>query len=578
MDPHAHRSPAPRRSLAALWLLLASGCGGDGAPAQPGGTGTARTACEDLAAVVVPPAAIGMPTSGAAVVSAVAVPAGGLGAEAVAAHCLVTARVRPIDPLAPDLHLQIALPGAWNGKAVMLGGAGLNGAIPAVTGNILNAAPVGATPLARGYAVFASDGGHQSANPGADGAAFTNDEVLGNWLGDALKKTRDVSQRLIRDHYGRAPERSYFLGSSTGGREALTAIARWPDDWDGAVALYPARAVVPLAIGVLDMARSLAAPGAYPSPAQRALLHRAAMEACDKLDGAADGVVSHVRACRQVFDPATAVAGGRPLRCPGGQEGGDTCLSDAQLQALARIQGAVPLPFAPPGGAPAFPGFNVLFADNGSRTDSASGLFAASLGLGSAAPSFPIDVRRGAATSAVLADQFFRHAVLRDATANVLLLDGPALSTHADRLTTLSALDVTAAPSQIDLAAFARRGGKLLLAHGTEDMLIPPRATEDYYLALRARMGSEAVDRFVRYYEVPGFGHAFSTVFNAAWDQLTALEAWAERGVDPASREVVVDTLGVPGRTRPLCPYPTWPKYQGAGSADDARSFSCARN
>ena len=49
-------------------------------------------------------------------------------------------------------------------------------------------------------------------------------------------------------------------------------------------------------------------------------------------------------------------------------------------------------------------------------------------------------------------------------------------------------------------------------------------------------MGAAEVDTFARYYEVPGYGHAVSSTFNAAWDSLTALENWAEKGTAPSGQ------------------------------------------
>ena len=89
-------------------------------------------------------------------------------------------------------------------------------------------------------------------------------------------------------------------------------------------------------------------------------------------------------------------------------------------------------------------------------------------------------------------------------------------------------------------------------------------------------MGPEVVDDFVRYHEVPGYGHAVSSDFNAAWDSLTALEQWRENNRAPTA-EIVTDTVGVPGRTRPLCDYPAWPKYSGEGDMTQAASFTCSR-
>jgi hypothetical protein len=70
-------------------------------------------------------------------------------------------------------------------------------------------------------------------------------------------------------------------------------------------------------------------------------------------------------------------------------------------------------------------------------------------------------------------------------------------------------------------------------------------------------------------------GHAVSTVFNASWDSLTALENWAEKATSPTA-QVVTDTAGVAGRTRPLCDYPKWPKYNGTGDVNLAASFTCS--
>jgi feruloyl esterase len=113
------------------------------------------------------------------------------------------------------------------------------------------------------------------------------------------------------------------------------------------------------------------------------------------------------------------------------------------------------------------------------------------------------------------------------------------------------------------------------MAHGTADLTVSTRATEYYFARMQAVMDTDNVATFVRFYEIPGLQHAFSTVFNAAWDNLTALEGWVEQGIDPAMNQTVTDTLGVPGRTRPLCLYPTYPKYNGSGDVNVASSFTC---
>jgi feruloyl esterase len=78
----------------------------------------------------------------------------------------------------------------------------------------------------------------------------------------------------------------------------------------------------------------------------------------------------------------------------------------------------------------------------------------------------------------------------------------------------------------------------------------------------------------VRFYHIPGFGHG-NGIFNAKFDALGALDAWVDQGVAPGTLTAVDANKGS-GRTRPLCVYPTWPKYSGSGNTDDAASFTCA--
>lgn len=134
--------------------------------------------------------------------------------------------------------MRLVLPEQWNRKAMMFGGGGYNGTVPNVAGNVPAGPLDQPTPLGRGYAVFGSDSGHV-ADPASPGSFAWNDEALANYAHDALKKTRDAAVYLIEQRYGATPERSYFAGGSTGGREALAVVQQWPTDFHGAIVLYP---------------------------------------------------------------------------------------------------------------------------------------------------------------------------------------------------------------------------------------------------------------------------------------------------------------------------------------------------
>jgi feruloyl esterase len=504
------------------------------------------------------------------VTAATVVAASGTGATTVPEHCLVSASLSPVDIAAPKIMMRVALPTQWNSKALMYGGGGFDGSIPNVVGNVPNGPTDQPLPVARGYAVFASDSGHQAGARGSlDGSFGLNDEALRNWGGDALKKTRDAAIFVIKARYAGAPAKSYFAGGSTGGREALQSIQRWPNDWDGAIAWYPAWNQASAMLGGQAGTLALSRPGAYPNGAKRLAVFQSALQACDGLDNLLDGIVSDQNACNTSFDPATATLNGAPLRCAGGADTGDSCLSDAQIAALKAINAPVTFGFALASGETGYPGYNVWGADLGiTSLTTAVQPVVTFLNFGTSPPANPMPTTAPYISQQL--DQVLKNFITRNAGFDPLSFDPQTATPLAPRWGELSRM----IDQSTDISGFVNRGGKLLLAHGVHDVLVSSRATADYYNRLVLQFGQAKVGGFARYYEVPGLGHAVSSQFNATWDSLTALEQWAEHGVAPTN-QVTRDTVGVPGRTRPLCEFPKWPQYKGTGDVNSASSYNC---
>lgn len=576
--PTVFRLAAIAAAIAASAALSAcgGGGGGDAAPVVPPASAQVAKTCPELGSMTIPAASIGLPTTGAAVISAVLVPAAGTGVAAVAEYCKVLGDINPIDINAPKIKFQVNLPANWNNKAMMFGGGGYNGTIATGVGNVPAGPADKPAPLARGYATFGSDSGHQAnANGSRDGTFGANDEALKNFSSDALKKTRDVAIAIIKARYANTVQKTYFAGGSTGGREALIAVQNWPQDFDGAIVLYPAWNAASLDLQFGRITRELAKPGAYPNRTKRKVLYDAALAACDSLDGVVDGLVSNVNACNATFNPSTATLNGTAIRCVGGTDTGDTCLSDAQIAGFNVTNTPLVLNYTLASGETTYPGFNTWGTDFGIPGTGPLQPTVLTLSLGTEQPANPMPPVAGASTPPYLStfwDQWVRFFVTRDATFNSLSLDpqnpGP-LQARIVELTGIQDLNKS------DLSAFQAKGGKVLMAHGSHDALVSTRATAQYWDRIRNTMGAAKVDSFARYYEIPGYGHAVSSVFNAAWDSLTTLENWVEKGTIPPN-QLVSDTAGVPGRTRPLCDYPAWAKYKGAGDINSALSYSCA--
>ena len=533
--------------------------GGEDPPAPPTEPAAPRLACADLAGQRIPASAISLPTDGAAITEATAVAAGAAG-NLYGDYCKVRGTIEPVNPSSPEIQFALNLPTAWNRKTIHFGGGGFNGRLIDGTETIRFGPADKPAPLALGYATYGDDSGHQSSSI-TDGRFAADDESLSNYGGQSLKKTRDVAQGLVKAFYGATPLHAYFLGTSTGGRDALAYIQRWPTDYDGVIANEPALNYTGTRLSNVAVGRALYANGGagWLNVAKTLKVQQRALQACDTLDGAADGIVSNVESCRLLNAQVLA-----SLRCSGGADTGNDCLSDAQLATVRSIES--PLEFAS------------YSLSHGVRRAGGYNLLEGALVAG---PFTTRDlgtrpVPANPATSAdanmyVTGDQWVKFFVTRSEAFDSLAFDPLDPGMYTARVAEVSAITDAL---DADLRPFLSRGGRLVLLHGLADEVISPNSTIDYYRRVVATVGQGAVDAGVRFYTVPGMGHG-TGVFIPNWDSLAALEGWVQQGLAPATGVAVDAVPGTYGRTRPLCQYPAWPKYRGSGSMDAAVNFSC---
>lgn len=309
----------------AVWL---AGCGTTAGPQNLTLGGNPATSCAALVAPVAP-AVIGLPSGAATIDSATLVPAAALAVAerggspaaritpATPAHCKVLGRIAPLDAAAPPILFQVNLPLAWNGRSVQYGGGGFNGVLITGLALVPGARFDQPAPLAQGYVTYGTDSGHQNVQGQPPQAFALNDEALVNFAHASYKKVRDVAVALMQRAYGQAPQKLYFVGSSEGGREALTMAQRYPQDFDGIFSRVPV--INWTGLQHAGTRNGIATFGeGWLRPAQVQLVHNAVLASCDAADGAADRVVSNPVACLQRFDPAS-------LRCAAGTSG-DNCL------------------------------------------------------------------------------------------------------------------------------------------------------------------------------------------------------------------------------------------------------------
>jgi len=243
--------------------------------------------------------------------------------------------------IAPTSESQIAfevwLPlEKWNGKFTGVGNGGWAG--------IISYGPL-AEQLRRGYATASTNTGHQAA-PGVNAArfAFEKPERLIDFAYRSHHETALKAKAITEAFYAKPPQRSYFIGCSSGGYEGLMEAQRFPTDYDGIVAGMPANNWTRLMAGDFDATLATFKGGVNNlPPSALGLLHRAALFNCDSKDGVSDGVLEDPRRC--AFDPVM-------LLCKADDQA-ETCLTPAQVEAARRVYGGLKDPTT---GAQLYPG------------------------------------------------------------------------------------------------------------------------------------------------------------------------------------------------------------------------------
>ena len=562
--------------IAAAGMLLATSEGAKTAGAETQ-TAVAPSASRTLAEAdctaarlggSIPREAIGEPVSAVTLSAPAWTSASGPG------YCTVTGSMAPIDPAptARAINFRVVLPATWDGRAMQLGGGGMNGVIPNLTGAI-DAGPNGP---GRGVVTYGSDSGHQmGANTSVDWV--TNDEAIKNLGFMQMKKTHDAAMVVIERAYGGRPRFNYYVGTSQGGREALTVAQRYPADYDGIVANVPIVNFSSLMLGP-ELIRIHEKPLAnWVTRAKTEAIKSEFVRQCDRLDGLADGVINHYTACRAIFDVKQGAPNRSPWaakRCPDNVDPNpaDTtaaaCLTDGQISTLQMVYSRYTFATPLANGVRTF-GMWVPTTD-----PSGSGLIADQRFIGQEGA--PAEARMHSHLGVLGVTGF----LMKDPAANPLdYVEGGPLSARRQELSAW--LDGTSP----DLSAFERRGGKMIVTIGTDDTLASPGSQLDYYQSVLDRMGRATVDRFARLFVIPQANHGLQgrtaavdgdgksqpvTPVPNTYDRIGLLTDWVERGIAPPASVIVK----AGEKTMPLCGYPQHPHYV-SGPADVAASYRC---
>jgi feruloyl esterase len=498
--------------------------------------------------------------------------------------CVVQASVRS----RANIHFEARLPATWNRRFFFHGGAGTDGVLPKAVGNMLGNAGLA---IDEGYAVVSTDGGHQSfgdwfqvaSEVYATQSTFGRDPELRIDYGyRAVDLVTKSAKKLISAYYGDAIQKSYFVGCSNGGRQALMAATRFQDQYDAILAGAPAMNISSMAFQAVQDVQELSkfsdTPGAALTDENMRYVASKILSACDSLDGANDGMVGDPIACQQKFNPDSAKVS--LLNWSG--------LPAAKVDALTRMMAGIKL-----NGEPLYASW---LWDPGIAANMITGQswrtwrMESALGLLSGQP-FPIMVFiGGGALANLIASPPLTNAPNQPREMwNYLKSYNVAIGYpnvfYSGDARFLPAHYVYDVPNPSVLDAFQTHG-KLIVFSGSADGTVSTNDVINWYAKLRdedTRNGRNT-DSYARLYLVPGMGHCGGGVATDKFDLFAQLESWVEHAVAPSDAQPPIATvnggnLDAPSawrnkRSRPLCAYPKIARYQG-GDLESAASFRC---
>ncbi len=436
-----------------------------------------------------------------------------------------------------EIRFEVNLPDNWNGRTLMQGNGGLAGQ-PASDPGVMS---IRDRIVAHNFVSVYSDNGHDArVEPGAS-FAYKNIAKLIDYGYRAVHLAQMTAEDLVETYYDRAHRYSYFMGCSNGGRQALMAAQRFPEDFDGILAGAPANAFTGLKFSQAQRMRAILESDMNLAKATR--LGDYILAACDAGDGLSDGLISDPRQCE--FTPEQLpICADKPT---------DDCYTQRDITALKHFYAAVSV-----AGEEVYPAFPVGSETTGPQS------------FGHYPGWVPWVINpAGQPILEALGSEFFRYIVFVQDNPDLIWTDVDFSQAPDNLGFTREVLDAV----DPDLRRFKRAGGKIISYFGWADPDINPLSATDYHQAVNESV--ENTDDFYRLFMVPGMFHCAGGPGPSSFDALTPLVEWVEKDLAPASIHATHERDGQLIYSRPLCPHPQRARFTGSGDSKDAASFTC---
>jgi feruloyl esterase len=420
--------------------------------------------------------------------------------------CRVLARI------SKEINFELLLPEEGNGRFLMSGGGGFVGSIQNSFRDKVN----------DGYATAGTDAGHEG---GTDAKwAYNNMERQLNFGRLAIHRTAVVSKLIMQAYYCSAPAKSYFIGCSRGGGQAMVEAQYYPEDFDGIVAGAPVIAWPAVAAKAVKESKYN-----YPNPKDLKpvitndnlkLLENAVLKQCDLIDGSADSIIEDPRKCKFDFSKLPICPDGRP---------GSKCFTKEQLNAIKAVYNPLVLD-----GKEIYPGYPYgAEAESGGWDMWITGTSAY--------------FKNSPSLHYMFGTNIFKYLVFNTPDWDYSKYNFKNFDSQTSYAS--SYLDATST----DYSGFKNRNGKIIFFHGWNDPALSAYSTIEHYEGIMK--SDKDAQSYARLFLLPGVLHCGGGRGCDDVDWVNVIVDWVEKSKAP-DQVVASKTGNGKSITKNILPYP----------------------
>lgn len=372
---------------------------------------------------------------------------------------------------------------------------------------------------------------------------------------------------------------TYYEGCSDGGREGMSQVQRYGEEYDGVITGAPAFRFGQQQVHHVFSSEVEKTMDYYPPPCELAKIVNATIAACDTLDGRTDGVISRTDLCKLNFNLTSII--GEKYECAEqtstslgfgfSKRSGDKLSKRAGPGSTTSYQPKQSGKVSAKGVAVAQAIYDGLHNSQGQRA-----YLSWQIGseLDDAQTSWNNNTKKWELSIPSTGGEYVTKFVQLLNIDNLPNLNNVTYDTLVGWMKTgmeryMDSLQTTLP----DLTTFQSSGGKLLHYHGESDPSIPAASSVHYwqwvrkimYPQLSEKEGLEKLKQWYQFYLIPGAAHCGTNTLQPGpypENNMDIMINWVENGVRQSRLNATVSSGQYKGETQMLCQFPTRPLWK----------------